>query len=197
METILTKTKIKNISELEQMFAYGRSLTELEITEFCNDVVDEINETLGSNLPYIEIRRNNRLKRCMGRYMFNRSKKKAIRIEFSSDMYSGVYSFHTIEQVVKHELAHYYAHMIYDDIGHNSIFRNVCSKIDCEHDKAISKVKYSYIYKSKIAIMICYCGHGNLLRVDKLDGYYVNCRLCGSKLSVSNNTEYVLASEVL
>ena len=156
-----------------------------------NDVINEcyrLSDRMGAYFD-LPVRINNRLTRTLGRVCFEYGTPYVM--EISGPMLATC-TDESIIQVVRHEWAHWYAwYMTGEPHGHDELFRDICEKIDCEHDRAKNKVERLEgarpIYKYTIT---CECGgEWNYARmcdtIRYIDQY--TCPRCGGKLKVKQN----------
>ncbi len=159
------------------------------VSKRCHEIAEEFGYEL--DVP-IEI--NSRLKSTLGRVKFSRVGKNCIpiKIEFSKELFH--YSHDDIEDVIRHEMAHYF--VLKDtkiNHGHNAIWKSWAIKLGCRpratikvNDKQVrnqSEVKYKYLVRCSKCTQIV----GRYKRVSKVikhpSRYRSKC--CNEKIVVN------------
>ena len=79
----------------------SKKAIELTVKEVCKKYFNFDFDSL--NIP---VKINGRLKNSLGRMVYNPRLNKAISIEFSKELVSGIYKIETVESVIKHECTH-------------------------------------------------------------------------------------------
>ena len=155
-----------------------------EIVNECNRLSKQFNVKF--NIP---VRISNRLTRTLGRVCFQCGDPYVM--EISGPMLKTC-TDESIIQVVRHEWAHWYAWRIDGEVhGHDAFFRDICAKIDCDHDRSRNHVERLVSDKpiSKYTIT-CGCGQQwHYARMCDTIRYidYCSCPDCGGKLTVKQN----------
>ena len=89
---------MKKINGIEKI---SEKAIELTVKEVCKKYFNFDFDSL--NIP---VKINGRLKNSLGRMVYNPRLNKAISIEFSKELISGLYKIETVESVIKHECTH-------------------------------------------------------------------------------------------
>lgn len=89
---------MKKINGIEKI---SKKAIELTVKEVCKKYFNFDFDSL--NIP---VKINGRLKNSLGRMVYNPRSNKAISIEFSKELVSGIYKIETVESVIKHECTH-------------------------------------------------------------------------------------------
>ena len=89
---------MEKINSIENI---SKKAIELTVKEVCKKYFNFDFDSL--NIP---VKINGRLKHSLGRMIYNHRLNKAISIEFSKELVSGIYKIETVESVIKHECTH-------------------------------------------------------------------------------------------
>lgn len=109
-----------------------------EITKECEKCCNKFNLTF--NIPVLL---NGRLKTTLGRVVFMKSEYECYpsKIEFSKSFLENANKTEII-QTIRHECAHLIAFLLSNELhGHDSYFREICSKIDCYESSAATTIE--------------------------------------------------------
>jgi predicted SprT family Zn-dependent metalloprotease len=94
----------------------------------------------------LPVRINNRLTRTLGRVCFECGRPYVM--EISGPMLKTC-TEESIIEVVRHEWAHWYAWKTDGEVhGHDTLFKEICKKIGCTHDKSKNKVEPTEVTKT-------------------------------------------------
>lgn len=163
-----------------------------ELKAECVKVFNLVN--LDFNKYDIKLNINNRLRKTLGRCFYSNYAGSLVptKIEFSKQMLETSTSC-TIEQVIKHECAHAIAAIKTNERhGHDKYFKEICAKINCDHNTPHGKVEstiddnklYKYFIKcSNCGIVAKYHKAGKVIK--NLNSY--KCKSCESNLKLIQN----------
>ena len=155
-----------------------------EIVNECNRLSKQFNVKF--NIP---VRINNRLTRTLGRVCFQCGDPYVM--EISGPMLKTC-TDESIIQVVRHEWAHWYAWRIDGEVhGHDAFFRDICAKIDCDHDRSRNHVERLQ-NAGPISKYTVTCDCGNTWHYARMCDTirhieYCSCPECGGSLTVKQN----------
>lgn len=165
-------------------------LTENEIVEICKEICG----TVGYDF-LIPVKINKRLTRTLGRVCWKRTNgiTYSTLMEFSYQLLTTA-TLDSIKDVIAHECAHYLViEETHEAHGHDSIFKNMCKRINCTNDGAIChsltrSASDTEIYKYIITCKDCGKVVGKYHRAGKIVQYpnYYSCK-CGGALNVIKN----------
>lgn len=162
-------------------------MTEKDLTIRCK----EICESVGYNFN-IPVKINKRLTRTLGRVLFLLQGNYTIpqSMEFSYKLLETGES-ETIEEVIKHECAHYLVHVeTHKNHGHDKVFKEMCARINCSFDTTSTHVAAytDNTYKYIVTCNSCKKIVGKYYRAGKIVKYPSNYRCkCGGSLVVAQN----------
>lgn len=159
----------------------------VDIVKICEDLAEANGVVF--DLP---VSINNRLTRTLGQVKFTPDEV-PYAMEFSGQLLRTA-TDESIEQIVKHEWAHWFAWVETGEVhGHDAIFKKICSKIGCSSDKSKTKVERivekDAVYRYVVVCPECgrkwyYNRRGKVIQ--NIDDYH--CNNCGQgKLDVIKN----------
>lgn len=163
--------------------------TEKYLKEKLVKYLKELDSTLELTVPVCI---NGRLKRTLGCVRFKKNEVgycKTTKIDFSKSFLENAKE-EDIEDVIKHELCHYYAiEKTHEDHNHSSsIFVEACERIGCISSGSTS---YNYNENFKYTVKCSCCGKviGQYHRAGNVIKYPQLCksRCCGAELEVIQN----------
>lgn len=162
-------------------------MTEKDLTARCT----EICKSAGYDFT-IPVKINKRLTRTLGRVLFISNSGYTIpqSMEFSYKMLE-TGDTATIDDVIKHECAHYLVHVeTHENHGHDRVFKEMCKRIDCTFDTTQTKVAAYTPDTYKYTVTCSCCGKvvGCYHRAGKVVKYpeRYTCK-CGGSLIVTQN----------
>ena len=151
-----------------------------KITEYCKEVCGKVNVEFS-----IPISINGRLTRTLGRVHSTRVNGSVTpqRMEFSRQFLE-TSSDESIQQVIKHECAHYLVTATtHESHGHDAVFKQMCAAIGCEADKTSTEVERVVEIRDKYEVFCPNCGKiGGFSRMCKTiqNIEHCTCRKCNS-----------------
>ena len=109
----------------------------MELVDIINEC-ERLSDMMGVEFDLL-VKINNRLTRTLGRVCYEYGTPYVM--EISGPMLKTC-TDESILQVVRHEWAHWYAWRESGEIhGHDAYFREICAKIDCDHDRSKNHVE--------------------------------------------------------
>lgn len=125
-------------------FGVGRGYSDFVFYDLVRDYIDEIIKPEFPDKIDIPVKIDGRLRKSLGYFMYNKYNEENILIKFNRRLLNNIYSISYVEDVIKHEIIHYYCFLkgLRND-PHGKLFQESCLKFGCNLTGVTGDVEYS------------------------------------------------------